>query len=136
MRPVIQEEATGCGIAAVAAVAGVTYKQARQAAKVLGIVAADQRLWSDTAPVRRLLRRYRIAAAATETPFRSWRALPDLALLALKWHTENRRPCWHWAVFVREQDCAYVVDSKKALTQHVRSDFGRMRPKWFIGLRK
>ncbi len=67
-----------------------------------------------------------------EIPFESWSALPDLALLAIKWHREGGRAFWHWVVFVREQDGIYVLDSKRALKAHVRTDFGRMRPKWSI----
>jgi hypothetical protein len=38
MKPVIQEEITGCGIASVAALVGVTYKQAKAVANSLGII--------------------------------------------------------------------------------------------------
>jgi hypothetical protein len=44
MKPIIQEEMTGCGIASVATLAGVTYKQAQAAANKLGIFAEDQLL--------------------------------------------------------------------------------------------
>ena len=49
MKPVIQEDVTGCGIAAVAALAGVSYRRARQRAARVGIDPADRTLWSDTA---------------------------------------------------------------------------------------
>ena len=48
MEPVIQEEPTGCGIAASAALAGVSYAEAKQKANALGIYAADTALWSMT----------------------------------------------------------------------------------------
>jgi hypothetical protein len=35
-------------------------------------------------------------------------------------------------VFVREGGDAFVLDSKKALRTNRRTDFGRMKPKWFI----
>ncbi len=44
MKPVIQEELTGCGIASVAALAGITYQQAKSIANRLGIFAEDQQL--------------------------------------------------------------------------------------------
>ncbi|MCG8392844.1 MAG: hypothetical protein MI745_07150 [Pseudomonadales bacterium] len=134
MRPVIQEEISGCGIAAVAALAGVSYDQARQQAARLDIFAEDRSLWSDTAYVRRLLSEYGLRAAPDETPFSDWQALPDRALLAIKWHLENGTPFWHWVVFVREGDDAFVLDSKKTLRHNVRRDFGRMKPKWFIAV--
>jgi hypothetical protein len=60
--------------------------------------------------------------------------LPARALLAIKWHREKGRPYWHWVVFVRERGRAYVLDSGVALKRHVRTDFGRMKPKWFLAV--
>ena len=132
IEPVVQLEATGCGIASVAAIAGLSYSRARATASRLGISARDERLWSDTAHVRELLRHLGLKPGRGEQPFRSWQALPDLALLSIKWHLEKRRPFWHWVVFVRDEHGARVLDSKRSLRRHVRTDFGRMKPKWFI----
>ena len=134
MKPVIQLESTGCGIASVAAIARVSYAQAKSLAGSLGIFASDQKLWSETSYVRALLGHYGLRADATEKRFRSWEALPHLALLSIKWHREKGRPFWHWVVFVRENGRSYVLDPKKDLRQHTRTDFGRMRPKWYIGV--
>ncbi|WP_275287176.1 hypothetical protein [Halomonas elongata] len=132
MDPVIQEETSGCGIAASAALAGVSYREAKRVANGLGIHAEDKTLWSDTRHVRTLLSAFHITTSPIETPFESWEALPDKALLSIKWHREGGRPFWHWVVFVRQGDHAYVLDSRKPLRSHVRQDFGRMKPKWFI----
>ena len=132
MRPVIQAETTGCAIAAVAALAGVNYAEARKAANDLGIYAQDERLWSETAHVRKLLAHFGCRALSGERLFRSWKTLPDLALLAIKWHLEKKRPFWHWVIFVRDEKGDYVLDSKKALRRHKRTDFGRIKPKWYI----
>lgn len=132
LKPVIQLEPTGCGIASVAAIAGVSYSRAKSVANSLGIFAHDQRLWSETAHVRKLLRHFGLRANSTEMPFRSWTELPDLALLAIKWHLEKGRPFWHWVVFAREHGRCCVLDSKKGLRQQIRTDFGRMKPKWYI----
>lgn len=132
MTPVIQQEPTGCGIAASAALAGISYLEAKRCANVLGIYAEDTALWSETAHVRRLLRELGVAVAATETPFTSWESLPDKALLAIKWRMERGRPFWHWVVFVREREEARVLDSKKALRSNLRRDLGRIRPRWYI----
>ncbi|NDL72212.1 hypothetical protein [Vreelandella alkaliphila] len=132
MNPVIQEEISGCGIAACAVLAGITYAQAKETANALGIYAEDTALWSDTEYVRKLLRALGIMAAPTEMPFDTWATLPDKALLAIKWRTEQGRPFWHWVVFVRTKQDAVVLDSKKALKSNIRRDFGRIKPKWFI----
>ena len=97
-RPVIQLELTGCGIASAAAITGLSYAQAKRVAALLGIVAQDERLWSDTAHLRRLLKHLGMTTGRAEHPFRSWQTLPDLALLSIKWHREKGRPFWHWVV--------------------------------------
>lgn len=134
MKPVVQLEPTGCGIASVAALAGVSYHAVQRSARRLGIVAADRRLWSDSTYVRCLLDEYRLKGAPGHQRFSSWSALPARALLAIKWHRQQGRPYWHWVVFVRERGRVYVLDSAAALKRHVRTDFGRMKPKWFLAV--
>lgn len=132
MKPVVQLERTGCGIASVAALAGVSYRQAQYVANRLDIFADDPKLWSETGYVRRLLTEYGIRSARTEMSFTSWEALPDLALLAVKWHKERDRAFWHWVVFWRGPHGPVVLDSKRDLSNHERTDFGRIKAKWFI----
>ena len=132
MKPVVQEEKTGCAIASAAAIAGISYQEAKKIANSMGIYADDQRLWSETAHIRKLLHSLGFKIVGEERPFVSWDALPDLALLSIKWHQIKGKPFWHWAVFVREGGRSYVLDSKKSLKNNIRTDFGRMNPKWFI----
>ncbi|WP_091646452.1 hypothetical protein [Aquisalimonas asiatica] len=132
MKPVIQEEISGCGIAASAALAGMSYAEAKSRANALGIYAADPTLWSETAHVRKLLQAFGLLAAPEETPFESWERMPDKALMAIKWRVEKGRAFWHWVVFLREEGEATVLDSKKGLRSNVRRDFWRMKPKWYI----
>lgn len=135
MKPVVQLEPTGCGIASVAAIAGVSYRRAKSVAASLAISAKDDRLWSDTEHVRRMLAEFGTRSARSIRPFCSWSSLPDCALLAIKWHREGGRPFWHWVVFVRDKEQSYVLDSKKSLKVHVRTDFGRMKPKWSLAVK-
>ncbi|HBZ96123.1 MAG TPA: hypothetical protein DEO91_21270 [Pseudomonas sp.] len=130
--PVIQEEVSGCGIAAAANILGKRYAEMKAIANAMGIHAEDQSLWSDTQYVRRLLASGGARAAAGETP--SWEALPDLALLAIKHHQENGRDFWHWVVFERSLGQMRVLDSASYLPTNVRTDFAAMQPKWFIAV--
>lgn len=132
MEPVTQEEPTGCGIAASAALAGVSYAEAKKKANALGIYSADKSLWSETEHVRTLIREFGISVSPKETPFKTWESLPDKARLAIKWRTEHGKSFWHWVVFIREHGEAKVLDSKKALKSNTRKDFGRIKPKWYI----
>ena len=136
MKPVVQRERTGCGIASVATLAGISYARARRAANRLGIFAEDPRLWSETRQVRDLLKHFHIRAARKETPFVSWGLLPEVALLAIKWHREQETAYWHWVVFWRSPGGPVVFDSKQALRRHIRTDFGRMKPKWWIKIER
>ncbi|HEX2054932.1 MAG TPA: hypothetical protein VHF07_00470 [Nitrospiraceae bacterium] len=135
MKAVVQEEKTGCGVAAVATLAGVTYKQVRSVARHLNISVADERLWSRSNYVRRLLAYYGIKARAGRIPFRAWEQLPSAALLAIKWHRRRGRAFWHWVVFRRGPAGPVVLDSKRSLRTNERRDFGRIKPKWFIAVR-
>ena len=132
MKAVVQNERTGCGIASVAALAGVSYAHAKAQAARLGISAEDPKLWSETKYVRTLLSKFGMLASGKEHKFHSWEKLPDLALLAIKWHLEKGKPNWHWVVFVREATSSFVLDPKKTLKKNKRTDFRRMKPKWFI----
>ncbi|MEJ2142265.1 MAG: hypothetical protein P8Y24_07915 [Gammaproteobacteria bacterium] len=132
MEPVIQEEKTGCGIACSAAIAGISYTEAKKVANSMGIYAEDQSLWSEPQHVRNLLARLGIGTDEEQKPFASWESLPGCALISTKWHLEEARPFWHWAVFIREGSEQYVLDSKKSLKTNIRRDFGRIKPKWYI----
>lgn len=132
MKVVLQEDETGCGLACVAMVAGKTYREVKQTAASLGISVKDKKLYSDTKYVRRLLRRFGIQSSDEERPFVSWEALPDRALLSIKYHKESFRNVWHWVVFERNEGNAAVLDPAKYMLHHRRTDFGAMKPKWFI----
>jgi len=132
MKPVIQQEYTGCAIASSAVLAGISYKEAKDIANSLGIYAEDSNLWSNPKHIRRILEKLGIKTDQSETTFKNWDSLPECALLAIKWHIKNGKPYWHWVVYVRKHNQKFVLDSKKALKTNVRTDFGRIKPKWFI----
>lgn len=132
VKVVIQEEVSGCGIAASAALAGLNYAEAKKKANAMGIYATDKSLWSETEYVRKLLLHCGVSVSPKETPFDSWELLPDKALLAIKWRMERGKPFWHWVLFIRERGQEMVLDSKKSLRSNIRHDFGRIKPKWYI----
>lgn len=129
---VIQEESTGCGIAAVANILGKSYAEMKAVANAMGIYAEDTSLWSDTGYVRRLLLSAGVGASLGETPFTTWDALPDIALLAIKHHQKEGKNFWHWVVFKRIERQPFVLDSASYLPFNVRQDFDAMQPTWFI----
>ena len=132
MKSVLQQEKTGCAIASSAALAGISYTKAKSIANSLGVYAEDSALWSDTNCIRKILRKLNIKTSKSEVPFESWEALPERALLAIKWHKEKGKAYWHWVVYVRENNNEYVLDSSKRIKNNKRTDFGRIKPKWYI----
>ena len=72
MKPVIQEEITGCAIACSAVIADISYKEAKKVANSLGIYANDPTLWSQTQSIRVLLNKLCIWAGSAELTFRNW----------------------------------------------------------------
>lgn len=73
-----------------------------------------------------------VATSAEEKPFSTWDALPDLALLSIKYHREGDKDFWHWVVFKRVDEQSMVLDSASYLPSNLRTDFAAMQPKWFI----
>lgn len=136
MKAVVQLDSTGCAIASVAALTGRSYVDVKRTAASLGIDVSDAELWSRTTQMRRLLRHLDVNCGPDEEPFRGWEELPTLALLAIKWRATSSGPAWHWVVFVREDQDAYVLDPKRSLASNRRTDFGRMKPKWFIRIQE
>jgi len=132
MKAIIQEEKTGCGIASVAALVNLPYSVVKQKANAMGIFADDEKLFSDTNYIRRLLSSYSINTSNVEIPFQSWQTLPDLALLSIKHYQENNDCFWHWVVFNRQDGQPVVLDSAPYLEKNVRTDFEAMQPEWFI----
>lgn len=132
--PVIQEEISGCGIAAVANILGKSYAEMKAIANAMDIHAEDESLWSQTRHVRCMLSAAGVATSEGETPFESWESLPNLALLAIKYHQEGGRDFWHWVVFKRAEGQAYVLDSASYLPSNLRTDFDAMQPRWFIAV--
>ena len=129
---VLQDEISGCGLAAVATVTGKKYAEVKRYANSIGIYAEDKKLYSDTAYVRKLLSHYGVKSSNTETPFESWGELPNTALLSIKYHIKNGVPYWHWTVFHRRGGKAVVLDPARYLVTNERSDFYHIKPKWFI----
>lgn len=129
--PVPQEDITGCAIACTAWITGNSYDVVKTTTEKIGISITNPKLWSDINPVRTILTEFGITLSANPTEFTGWQFLPETSLLAVKYHLENEIPHWHWVVAVKTTNEAFVMDPKKALRTNIRTDFGRMKPKWY-----
>lgn len=132
LTPVVQQDATGCGLAVIATLTGQPYAQIKTRAAELGTHPEDKRIWSDTDYVYRLAADQGLTLAVQPTPFHDWDNLPDLAIMAIKWRRIEGVPFWHWVVFQRTEGEPQVLDSGIRLKHQCRRDLWRIQPKWFI----
>jgi ABC-type bacteriocin/lantibiotic exporter with double-glycine peptidase domain len=132
MKIIVQEDSTGCGIACAAMLAGKSYMAAKKRAKSLGIFVEDENLYSDTLHLKQLLKSYNITIGKKKIPFKDWELLPLVAILAIKYKENQSPPTWHWVVYQNLDKGPVVLDPKRELKSNLRTDFGRMKPKWYI----
>ena len=69
MKPVIQEDRTGCGLASVATLAGVSYQHVKTVEGQLGIDVKDAKPWSDTQYFQKVLTSYGLSVSTQTTTF-------------------------------------------------------------------
>jgi hypothetical protein len=63
-------------------------------------------------------------------PFTTWRKLPEKAILGINHDRKNNN--WHWVVYIKDYLGEYVLDPKTTIKTERRTDFSRMKPKWYI----
>jgi len=132
MNVVIQEHPEGCGLACVAMLAELSYGEVTRIAAELGIHAGDKGLYNSTVLMRRLLAKLDICVGGEERVFGGWDDLPNLCLLATKWHVDNGVPHWHWVVSSRDGGAMRVLDPAAYLEVNARTDLEAIAPQWFI----
>lgn len=127
---ILQEETTGCGFACVAMLADCSYQHVKKLANQQGINASDEKLFTTTDYVRKLLSDLNTSLGQHEVAFTSWDELPRLALLATKHRIENDKPRWHWCVY--SANPARVLDPASYLDVNERTDFDDIDVQWYI----
>lgn len=132
MKAIIQEDITGCAIASASVLSNQSYQQTKVVFESMGLELTDAALWSSTEPMRALCQQLGIELDKSQHGFTGFEDLPDKALLAIKWKQPQQTAYWHWVVFARLNGRAFIFDSKKGLKHNMRTDFGRIKPKWFI----
>ena len=132
LTPVVQEDKTGCALATIATLSSQPYQDVKTRAAALGIHPEDKRIWSETTFVYQLAADQGFQLAPSPETFTDWEALPALAVMAIKWRLIDGIPFWHWVVFQRTEVGPVVLDPGRHLKQHRRTDFGRIKPAWYI----
>ena len=121
MRLQQQQNKFGCGLACVAMITSVPYREIRDDyidlngdpefmyIKNKGLTVKNY--GTNVTNLHEICELYGLRINKTETDFTSWDDLPDVAILAINYRTEivsgMRRHCWHWVVWNRELDCVF-----------------------------
>jgi ABC-type bacteriocin/lantibiotic exporter with double-glycine peptidase domain len=131
MKRIIQEDKTGCGLACIAMIAkNVTYSSVKKRAVNKYGFDPNGVLYTQTNHLRELLEEYGVVIGKRKVPFKDWKRLPKLSILGIN-HKENTNT-WHWVIYRRTKEGAFVLDPKEIIKAEKRVDFGRMNPKWYI----
>lgn len=123
MKRIIQEDGSGCGLACVAMVAGVTYAEAR-------VFAVDYLDFDPLGPfyteiidLRYMLSEYGYGLSRY-TPFKAYEYISPLAILEIE-RSGNHN---HWVLYVKCGLDRYILDPAQGVKSERRRDWHRMRP--------
>ena len=126
---VVQDDDTGCGIACVAMIAGVSYEDAKAA--VFSKSFRKKVFYTSGPDLRRGLERFGLTLrpAARARRFESWRRLESTSIVAVE-QTPRNKAHWHWVVFVNDGTRRYVLDP--SWPEIVRTDFRKMEGRSYL----
>lgn len=130
MRRKKQHDATDCGLACVAMLAKVSVDDVKRKARDLFNWADENDFSTEGPELRKLLNFYKIQTAKRLVPFNGWDKLPSLCILAINYHEMDET--WHWVIFERKDGEKSVTDPNSYVKANKRTDFGRMKPKWYL----
>lgn len=124
MERIVQEDATGCGLACVAMVAGVAYAEVR--GLVIESFGFDQRgpFYTDVPDLRAMLGAYGYVLSR-RVKFKSYDRTGPLCILGLERGGSGEED--HWALLVRHGLDIYVLDPARHVKTPRRRDWNRLR---------
>lgn len=124
-----QDDDTGCGIACVAMLAGVSYEQAKAA--TFPPSPRKRKFYTGGADLRRGLKAFGLTLEPTARAqkFTAWSQLETTSIVAIE-QVPRHKSRWHWVVFVDDGVRRYVLDP--SWPEAVRTDFKRMQGRSFL----
>jgi ABC-type bacteriocin/lantibiotic exporter with double-glycine peptidase domain len=132
IRRITQQTGTSCGIACVAMLARISYREAFRA----GIECYDKEHWSGThrttiGELRDILASlgWRLGRKVATT---DWKKVPEGCLVAVHWKEEQG---WHWVVTSEDDDGAFFFDPRKSVKAYGRRDFKKVPVAWYHHVR-
>ena len=128
-RRVLQQDATGCGIACAAMIAGVSYAYAKAIAIELGLIEKSGSQYTTSRKLIRLLAELDVIAL-TGRKLKHWESVDCLSIVGINYRPNHE--IWHWVVYVPDDKIGYVLDPRRIVKSSKRVDFTRMRPRSYI----
>ena len=119
---ITQDDSTGCGLACVATLARTSYQKIKaQAYEILsGWPNAPRSLYTDILHIKALLNANDIAHGNYRHEKNWAKVKTNIAIAAINLNERNN---WHWIVYYRDGDDAYLLDPRAK--NEKRRDFGR-----------
>jgi ABC-type bacteriocin/lantibiotic exporter with double-glycine peptidase domain len=129
MKRVVQQTGTSCGVACVAMLAHLSYRDAFAA----GVALWDQEYWdtshrTDAAELRAMLAAlgWRLGRMVK---CRTWSKIPTGALVAVQRKAKTND--WHWVVSGEDAKGPFFFDPRKNVKAIRRREFAKAPPSWY-----
>lgn len=129
MKRVVQQTGTSCGVACVAMLARLSYREAFKT----GLALWDEEHWAgthrtDAAELRKMLATlgWRLGRRVNCT---DWHKVPPAALVAVQWKEPKNE--WHWVVSAADAAGLFFFDPLKTVKTTRRRDFTKAPPSWY-----
>lgn len=130
IKRVIQQDSTGCGIACIAMVAGISYSEAKRITLNNRILKKSvKNFYTTTKDLVNILNSIGIESSKGRK-VRYWSSINTISIVGINYlETTNT---WHWVVFIPNEDNGYVLDPSKKVKTENRKDFSRMRLRSYL----
>lgn len=129
VRRIIQEDATGCGIACAAMLAGISYSRAKTVALRLGIIGQKPPYYTNASDLSKLLRELELVPSRGRK-LSKWPSLHSLSIVGVNFSEATGN--WHWVVYVPSAAGGHVLDPRATVKTQLRTDWARLRPRSYI----
>ncbi|NWK59845.1 hypothetical protein HYI04_10685 [Acinetobacter sp. SwsAc2] len=130
IKRVIQEDSTGCGIACIAMVAGISYAEAKQITLNNEILKKSvKNFYTTTKDLVNVLNSIGIESSKGRK-VRYWSSINTISIVGINFLETT--DTWHWVLFIPNEDTGYVLDPSKRVKTEKRTDFSRMRLRSYI----
>jgi len=96
----------------------------------------DGDFYTNASELRALSSEFNVTLGKRMSKFTSWSNIPDKAIVAINYREGEDGASWHWVVFCRNKNNEFFIDPKKAIKTHKRTDFGRVKVKWYLPIIK